>query len=221
MKAITCKEMKKIDSYTINELKIPGIVLMERASLKAFKHLHAKKYHKFTIICGVGNNGGDGFALARHLLLNKKDVSLFIVGNLDKLTNDAKTNLTILEKLGVKHIDIKGKIDLLALKKSILDSDVVVDSIFGIGLSRNIEGIYLKVIDEINDFSKYVVAIDVPSGLNADTSEVFNTCVKANKTITFHRAKKGLLYSEYVGELIVEDIGIPDIATKTILNNKK
>ena len=219
MISITCKEMKAMDSYAINSIEIPSIVLMENAALKTVKNIDLDKKNSFTIVCGVGNNGGDGLAVARHLFLEGKDVDLFIIGNLDKGTTDFKVNLNILKNLDLKTINIKSQDKLDMLKKSLLKSDMVIDAIFGIGLTRAVAGIYAETIDFINKYSKETLSLDIPSGLDGDSGEVLGLAVKADKTVTFHLIKKGLLKGEeYAGQIIVETIGIPKQATDYVLN---
>lgn len=218
MLTISCQQMKAMDSYAINNIGIPSIVLMENAALKVVENIDLEKFNSFTIVCGVGNNGGDGLAVARHLILNRKTVDLFIIGNLEKATQDFNINLNILKNLDVDFINISKDEDLDLLKKSLDKNDLTIDSIFGIGLTRDVGGLFYDVIHIINEFSKNILSIDVPSGLNGDTGEPMGIAIKANKTITFHHIKKGLVNSEdYTGEVIVKDIGIPIKATKEIL----
>lgn len=218
MLTISCKEMKAMDSYTIENIGVPSIVLMENAALKVIKNIPIENAEKFTVVCGVGNNGGDGLAVARHIILNGKKVDLYILGNLDKATNDFNINLNILKNMDVEFIHIKGTNELNRLKNSLINNDITIDAIFGIGLTRNVEGTYKEVISLINEHSKYIISVDIPSGLDGDTGEVLGIAVKANKTVTFHLAKKGLIQNkEYTGELIVESIGIPKFVTNKIL----
>lgn len=218
MLTISCKEMKAMDSYTIENIGVPSIVLMENAALKVIKNIPIENAEKFTVVCGVGNNGGDGLAVARHIILNGKKVDLYILGNLDKATNDFNINLNILKNMDVEFIHIKGTDELNRLKNSLINNDITIDAIFGIGLTRNVEGTYKEVISLINEHSKYIISVDIPSGLDGDTGEVLGIAVKANKTVTLHLAKKGLIQNkEYTGELIVESIGIPKFVTNKIL----
>ena len=218
MLTISCDEMKAMDSYAIKDVGIPSIVLMENAALKVVENIDLHNINSFTIICGIGNNGGDGLAVARHLILKEKIVDLFIIGNLDKATEDFNINLNILENMGIKFTHITEEKDLTVLKESLKRNDSAIDSIFGIGLTRNIEDLYKEVISLINSKSKNILSIDIPSGLDGDTGKVLGISVKANTTITFHLMKKGLLdKEEYTGEIIVEPIGIPKKATDTIL----
>ncbi len=218
MLTITCQEMKAMDSYAIENIGIPSIVLMETAALKVVDNIDVDKTNSIAIICGVGNNGGDGLAIARNLLLLGKNVDLFILDDLNKASKDFNVNLNILKNMDKKGTPIMGHGELSLLKESLLKSDLTIDAIFGIGLTRNVEGLFKEAISLINEYSKEVLSVDIPSGLNGDTGEVLGIAVKANKTCTFHLAKKGLLNGkEYTGELIVESIGIPEKATLAIL----
>ncbi len=218
MIAISCEEMKAMDTYAIKDIGIPSIVLMENAALKVIKNIPMENTNSLTIVCGVGNNGGDGLAIARHLILQEKKVDLFILGNLDRGTKDFNINLNILKNIKVEFTLINGEKELENLKNSLKSNQMTIDAIFGIGLTRKVEGIYKEVISLINDHSRHTLSVDIPSGLDGDTGEVLGIAVKADKTVTFHLAKKGLIENkDYTGELIVESIGIPKLVTDIIL----
>lgn len=218
MLVISCEDMKAMDSYAINNIGIPSIVLMENAALKVIKNIDLNHLNSFTIVCGVGNNGGDGLAIARHLILKGKVVNLFIVGNLEKGTKDFNINLNILNNIDVNFIHINNEKDLAILKNSSSKNDLTIDAIFGIGIARDVKGLFYDVINIINTYSKNILSVDIPSGLDGNTGKVLGITVKANKTITFHHMKKGLANSEnYTGEVIVEDIGIPEKATRAVI----
>lgn len=221
MITISCEEMKAMDSYAIENIRIPSIVLMENAAIKVVDNIDLDNTASFTVVCGVGNNGGDGLAIARHLILNEKKVDLFIIGNLHKGTKDFNVNLNILKNMETEFNNINSEIELKSLKESLVKNDLTIDSIFGIGLTREVGDIFKEVIFLINNHSNNVLSVDIPSGLDGDTGEVLGISVKANKTITFHLPKKGLLKNkEYTGEIIVEPIGIPEKATNAILKKK-
>lgn len=211
--------MKAIDELCIKAIGIPGIVLMENASLKVIKHIDSK-YNNFTIVCGVGNNGGDGLAVARHLIVEDKNVDIFVLGNLDKASKDFTINYNILINLGVEIQQITREEDLKRISKSLDKSQMTIDSIFGTGLTRNVEGLFAETIDIMNEKSKYIISVDIPSGLNADNGEILNKCIKANKTITIQLPKIGLSTFNgklNSGEVIVETIGMPKITIEKIL----
>lgn len=219
MLRITCDEMRQIDKEAINTIGIPSIILMENAAFKVIENIDLDKNKTFTIICGVGNNGGDGLAIGRQLLTRNKNIDLFIIGNIDKATNDFKTNLHILKNMDISFTQISDKKDLYTLKDALEKNDFTIDAIFGLGLNKDLEGLYFDVISFTNLYSLYTLSVDTPSGLNCDTGEVLGIAIKADKTVTFHLAKKGLLGNEaYTGEIVIADIGIPEKTTSLILN---
>lgn len=218
MIVISCDEMKAMDYYAINNIGIPSIVLMENAALRVIANIDLNIIDSCTIVCGTGNNGGDGLAIARHLILKNKTVDLFIVGNLNKGTTDFNVNLNILKNINANIIHIVDNYGLKKMKNSMENNDLTIDSIFGIGLTRNIEGLFYRVIDTMNKNSKTILSVDIPSGLDGDIGKVRGICVKANITITFHHMKSGLVKNkDYTGQIVVEDIGIPSSVTKIIL----
>lgn len=210
----TGNQMKSIDNYCIEKLGIPGIVLMENAALKVVKNIDLDSFNSFTIVCGVGNNGGDGLAIGRHLIVEDKDVSIFIIGNLNKGSKDFNINYSILRNMNVKINLIESEEDITTLVDSLKTSDMTIDSIFGTGLTRDVEGLYKDVISSINNYSKYTLSVDIPSGVDSDTGKVWGISVKANKTVTFQLMKKGLVNYENV---VVESIGMPRIAIENVL----
>ncbi|MDD3225165.1 MAG: NAD(P)H-hydrate dehydratase [Clostridium sp.] len=202
--------MRSIDDYCINELKIPEIVLMENAALKVLKNIDTYNNESFVIVCGFGNNGGDGFALSRQLIAINKKVDIFLIGSCDKLSSSCRVNYDILRNMGVAINEISKFDYFLDCLKS---SDVTIDALFGTGLKRDICGTFKKVVDAINDNSKYVVSIDVPSGLHSDTGIVMGSAVRADSTVTFELLKRGFLgdgASDFTGKVFTENIGVPD-----------
>lgn len=220
MKIVTAQKMREVDKFCIEEIGIPSLVLMENAALRVLKHIHV--YNSFTIVCGSGNNGGDGLALSRHLSVLEKSVEIFIVGEKEGLSRDCKVNYEILVNSGVRVKFINNIEELDKLKEAVKESEIVIDALFGTGLSREIKGIHREIISCINELSSYTVAIDVPSGLNSDTGEVLGYCIKANKTISFQFYKRGFLKygsDKYTGEIIIENIGIPSFVENKLCIN--
>jgi len=221
MISVTGNQMKSIDNYCIEKLEIPGIVLMENAALKVVKNIDLDKFNSFTIICGVGNNGGDGLAVARHLHIFDKEVRIFIAGNINKGSADFNTNYNILKNIGLEPVNIDSQEALEILNSSLKSTDMTIDALFGTGLSRNVEGLYKDVILSINQYSNYILSIDIPSGMNSDSGEILGVSVKANVTITMQLMKKGLMKNpDYTGNVVVEPIGMPKIAIDSVLNVK-
>ena len=201
------KQMKSVDEYTINELGIPSLVLMERAALSVFDLITSNEPMDRTVfvLCGTGNNGADGIALARMLHIKGYQTSVGIIGSIDNASEEFKQQLDIAKKLDLNIVD------------SFITADVIVDAIFGIGLSRNVEGEYQAVIETINRANATVYAVDIPSGINADSGKIMGTAVKADYTVTFGEEKIGtVMYPgfSYCGEVVVADIGYPIAAYK-------
>jgi hydroxyethylthiazole kinase-like uncharacterized protein yjeF len=217
MKICSGEEMRLIDEATINKVGIPGIILMENAVFAVVneirKDIKPTVNTRVTVFCGQGNNGGDGFGIARHLSNMALNVTVVFIGNYNNLRNDAKINYEMLQNLRIpiKTINPDSAIDD-EIAYLIQRSDIVVDAIFGTGLSKKIEGLFKDLIDLINFYGKYIISVDIPSGIDSKTGAILGNAVKADKTVTLALPKSGLyLYpgTDYVGELIIADIGIP------------
>lgn len=189
------------------------MVLMENAgravAREIRKDLKGQRDPKVSIFCGTGNNGGDGFVVARHLLDAGLEVETFLVGQAGQLKADAATNYQILKSY---RIPIKEIVRLSpAIRKSVSQADIVVDALFGVGLNRAITDPCWSVIEALNAGAKRIMAVDVPSGLDATTGKIHGVCVKAYKTVTFTAPKTGFLKNQgpsYIGKVVVADIGI-------------
>lgn len=224
MKVVNSNEMREIDRYTIDNIGIPGIVLMENAAMAVVSETIQliRKCKKIVICCGIGNNGGDGFAIARILKCNNIDVSIVIIGDTSKIKGDAKINYDIARKLDINIFEYSSEEKQQNVENILENSDVIFDSIFGTGLCREITGKYLEIINIINKVNAYKIAVDIPSGLNANTGHVLGACILADKTISFCLPKVGLLLYPglgYVGDLIIADIGIPNRSLERIESN--
>jgi NAD(P)H-hydrate epimerase len=156
--------MREIDKYSIETLKIPGIVLMENAALKIVKNIDVEKINSCVVVCGKGNNGGDGFAIARHLYVLNKKVEVFLVGTEEGMSEDCRINYIVLKSMGIKINKINNVEDVNELRDSVTRCDLTIDAIFGTGLRKNVEGIYDLAISIINENSSFILSIDVPSG---------------------------------------------------------
>lgn len=200
--ALGSGQMKAIDRYTIETVGIPSMVLMEKAAMAVVRHTKELCSEKDTIlaVCGYGNNGGDGIAAARILFMEGYNVAIIMVGEKERATKETKQQMKIAKKLGIPMLrKVKWE-----------EYTVIVDAMFGIGLTRTITGEFRKVIEAINQSQAKVVAIDIPSGVCADDGKVFGIAVNADVTVTFGYQKIGCLLfpgSEYAGQVRVEDIG--------------
>lgn len=218
------KQCKEMDKQSINDVEIPGIILMENAAIGIFKEV-AKKGESFLILCGKGNNGGDALALCRHLILNGKKVRIYIVSKDENYTDDFKTNFNILEKLidGENLLFIKSENDINDnVINDLKKYDVVVDGIFGVGLNKDLAGMFKKVIKYINLYAEFIVSIDVPSGLDCDLGSERGIAVHANVTYTFEVIKQGFLNYKAIdclGTMKVLKIGIPEHVKKNNSQN--
>lgn len=216
---LTSKNVKDIDKYCIEKLGIPEIILMENAALKVVENVD-EKVNKIAVICGTGNNGGDGLAAGRHLLCKGKQIKFFIIGSKEKMSSASNIHFNILTNLKADVSFINNSNGLNNLKNYLGTCDMIIDSLFGIGLSREITGIYKQAIDMINNSSKYVLSVDTPSGLNANTGEICGCCVKASRTVTFIEKKQGFDTKEakpYLGEIKIEQISVPKFVIDKII----
>lgn len=221
MRFTNANTMKKIDNFCIEELKIPSIVLMENAAFKIVKNV-CESIKNIVVVCGTGNNGGDGFAVCRQLYKKGKNITVFLIGNKEKMSRDCKTNYNILMNMKLDIININDSSDMDSFKEAVQKSELIIDAIFGTGLNRKIEGIFNEVIDEINNSKKNILSIDVPSGLNSDNGLIMGNCIKASKTISFEVYKAGFLqYGSdlYTGDVVVEEIGIPEFVLEKFCEN--
>lgn len=217
MEVVSPEQMREIDERTINEYGIPGILLMENAAAAVVAQAQAMMDgcagKRVTIVAGRGNNGGDAFAAARLLHSQRANVSVYLLGEKTGLSGDALLNMEILEKIGLDVMEITE--DKTNHGRFLLDldiSDLVIDGLFGTGLSRDITGIAAETIERMNDCRSPVLSIDIPSGVDGNDGSIRGVCVRADATVTFCLPKLGLLLHpgcQYVGRLITADIGIP------------
>jgi hydroxyethylthiazole kinase-like uncharacterized protein yjeF len=217
MKILNSEQMRNIDRRATERFGIPSIVLMENAALAVVEaiHEHYPSADRVAIFCGTGSNGGDGLAVARHLENRGVVPVVIIAGDRAKLAGDALTNFNICSLLGVPIYDVKTEEDVDEAIAHASDADVIVDAIFGTGLNRAPEGVHAEVIRAIAEMRIPVVAIDLPSGANASSSETFDPCVHAEVTVTFAAPKVCHVFDPAAtscGEIIVADISIPEIA---------
>lgn len=200
---VDSRQMKLCDSNTIHHFKVPSMVLMERAACSVVQEIKKQMPagSRVLLVCGTGNNGGDGLAAGRILRQQGYRVTLVMPGDLSKASEETARQLEICKAYGMEI--------LKEIPKE--TAEVVVDALFGIGLSRVLEGTYYKIVEQMNEMDAYKIAIDIPSGIHADTGEVMGTAFRAAVTVTFGFCKLGIrLYpgAEYAGRIEVADIGI-------------
>lgn len=210
------RQIREVDNYAINELKVPGIVLMENASLEIFNYVDISREElrlpkKIAFICGKGNNGGDGYAAARHFSNHGYDVSLVKIGEENEMSEDCKINYTILKNLSkeirnIKFIEFKSLNDIRKIK----DYPIIADAMLGSGIEGELREPYKLIVPEINKYKSLKVAIDIPTGLSADKGYAEDAFI-ADLTITLGELKKGLFFGKgtnYCGRVFKGSIGI-------------
>src|SRR4030043_1156790 len=216
MKVATAEQMQELDRKAIEIYRIPGIVLMENAGRgamevisNAFPDIQKKG---IAIIAGKGNNGGDGFVIGRHFLNRGISVKAFLLADPNTLRGDAETNFQTFLRMKGEIYSVPSSKEYQKIKKDLEKFDLLIDSIFGTGLDADVRGYYREVIDHLNTLQKPIVAVDTPSGLDANTGKPLGPAIRASLTVTFGLPKVGHLISpgiDYVGELKVIDISIP------------
>ena len=207
---VTASQMKQYDKNTIAFHRMPSLLLMERAALvtvEALPKTFLEKPKRVVVIAGCGNNGGDGLAVGRLLFLAGHAVEFVLLGNPDHCTEETKQQLEILASYGVRTF---GRISELTYDKNI---DMVIDALFGVGLSRPVEGMYAEAVSWMNETDAPICSIDIPSGISADTGEILGCAVKASLTVTYGFYKLGqMLYpgAAHCGRLICGQMGIDE-----------
>jgi NAD(P)H-hydrate epimerase len=230
LKVVTAQEMQEIDRITIEKYGIAGTTLMERAGLAAVKKINELFFSipppgpslakvgdpKIIVLCGGGNNGGDGFVIARELHNQGKDIEVFLTSKPENLKADAKVNYDAAKKFGVKIKPIKK---FLVSHSSLLSRHcLIVDALLGTGLSKELRSSIADTVNKVNNMSVPVVSVDIPSGISSDSGQIMGCAVRAWYTVTFGLPKRGhLLYpgAEYAGKLYIENIGFPRTMLET------
>jgi len=212
------EQIRAIDAWAIDRIGVPGVVLMENAGRSCAELVKEKlagvAHPRVCIFCGTGNNGGDGYVIARHLLSADSAVKVVLYGDRAKMRGDARTNHGILKRLGnaVQSFDAMGG-DLVSRVRSLAgDADMIVDALFGTGLQGELHESYRSLIESINALGRPILAVDIPSGLDCDTGKPLGAAIQATYTVTFVAVKKGFVAGpdavKYVGELYIASIGV-------------
>lgn len=214
---MTRDEVRAFDAWAIHTLGVPGVVLMENAGRSCADLVKDKLKDvanpKVCIFCGTGNNGGDGYVIARHLIDNGFNVTVVVCGDREKIKGDAKTNLDILERMGRPIENLNPADANLAdrVRRLAAGAQVLVDSLFGTGLRGELSDEYRRLIETINACHRPILAVDIPSGLDCDSGKPLGAAIKAAWTVTFVAVKKGFTSANaarYTGEVFVASIGV-------------
>ncbi len=219
---MTRSHVRDFDAWAINSMKIPGVVLMENAGRNCtsfiIEHLAGKVGPKVCIFCGSGNNGGDGFVIARQLFNAGISVTIAICADPAKIKADARINYDICRNmhLPIQILDVRSDSLCADVEKVAKDRDLLVDAVFGTGLSGELKSAYALLISSINAHNIPIIAVDIPSGLDCDTGLPLPVCIEACATVTFAAIKKGFVdcpqSRTVTGRVFVADIGItPDL----------
>ena len=212
MKVSSVDEMRAMDKAAMDTYGIAESLLMENAGLAAYSVLHNEfgvTGKTFLVFCGIGNNGGDGFVVARKIHSNGGLAKVFILGNPGKYTGSAKMNLDITATM---PIEIRTIDSAASVSSDIAHCDGIVDAIFGTGLAREVGGLYAEIIEAINASTKTVLSLDIPSGIHGDTGSIMGTAIQADYTVSFGLPKRGNLLMpgcDLGGKLYVTHISFP------------
>jgi hydroxyethylthiazole kinase-like uncharacterized protein yjeF len=209
MKTLTVAQMRETDRRCIEDLGIPGVVLMNNAGAAVFREIDAGPVG---VVCGKGNNGGDGFVVARMALAAGRDTRLLLVAEPEDIQGDAAVFMRAYENLGGTITSVTDEDAVAEAMTSLSDCAVLIDALLGTGVKGAVRGVFRTAIEAWPDVR--TVAVDLPSGLNADSGEPSGCCVRADVTVTFQYAKQGFenpAAQEYLGRLVVADIGIPGV----------
>jgi len=216
MRILNAAQMREADRYTIEEIGIPSLVLMENAGRQVVAAIEAsfeaELHGRVAVLCGRGNNGGDGFVVARTLLQRGIDTAVFVIGAVADVRGDARINLDILGRLGVTVVEINDEQSWELHFSEISQCSLIIDAIFGTGLRSPLGGMLETVVADVNAADIPIVAIDLPSGISADTAHLIGDCIDASMTVTLAAPKLPLILppgEAYAGDVVIADIGIP------------
>jgi len=216
MKVVTASQMRDLDRRATEEFGIPSLLLMENAGLQAVLEMERSFPRLLTgrvaVVCGKGNNGGDGLVVARHLFDRGTAVEVFLLAKQGDVKGDARTNLEIIRRLGVPIRGITTRQDIQASGERISRADLIVDALLGTGTAGGAKGLVAEAIDLLNRAGRPIVALDIPSGVSSDEGELPGPSINATLTITFGLAKRGVILfpaASHAGRVAIVDIGLP------------
>lgn len=218
MLSVTGSQMEQIVRYTQRTMEIPESILVENAALGILRYIDLRKRHSFAVFCGPGNNGADGLALARHLIIRGKRVGVYLVGEKHEPSEAWLMNRRALGHLTdqIHHVETLG--ELQDMLEDLNHYNMVIDALFGTGLNRELKGMFPIVIDNLNQSRIFTLSVDVPSGLDATTGKPYGAFVEAGEIVTLGLMKDGLLDNRLIdGPIHVAEIGIPSQAIERIL----
>src|SRR5512147_1142980 len=216
MRVLNTQQMREADRRTIDDVGIPSIVLMENAGRQAVAAMEAAYDDLLSshvgVLCGRGNNGGDGFVIARTLVQRGIETSVFLLGSVADVRGDARTNLEVLGRIGLTVVEITNAQEWELHFSEISECELIVDAILGTGFQGQLSGLLETVVADVNGLGVPVVAIDLPTGISADSHEIEGEAIEASMTVTLAAPKIPLVLppaDTHCGDLVIADIGIP------------
>lgn len=217
VRTMSREEVRRVDAWAIEEVGVPGVVLMENAGRScaelARRKLAGTADPRACVFCGAGNNGGDGYVIARHLRNAGIPTTVILCAAREKVRGDARINLDILERLGhpIESLDPESEDAVARVESFGRPASLIVDALFGTGLRGPLKEPYRRIIEAVNGLARPILAVDIPSGLDCDAGEPLGIAIEAAWTVTFVAVKKGFLSpraGRYTGELYVASIGV-------------
>jgi NAD(P)H-hydrate epimerase len=215
---LTRDQVRSFDAWAIDQMGIPGAVLMENAGANAARwildHLENHRHSGVSIFCGTGNNGGDGFVIARHLICRRVPTRVILCGQRGRVVGDARTHLSILERMEASIVELDPAVisengdDILSECRP---DTLIIDALFGTGLTGSVRPPYDTIIDTLNETELEIIAVDIPSGLDCDLGQPLGSAIFASATITFVAPKAGFVHpdsEDYTGDVFIAPIGI-------------
>lgn len=220
MRVVSAQQMREIEKQAIEVYGIPSLLLMENAALAVVQEIRQtvaqmalKESFKTIVLVGKGNNGGDGLALARHLMISGMDVTVFSFAKTEEFHGDAALNCRLYQNAGGRFFVIEGEKQLRLTRLALHQADIIVDAIYGTGLRGALPSFVEEFVEEVNQTKAWVIAVDIPSGVEADNGKIYRSAIRAQTTVTFGLPKLGHFLGkgpEYAGRVIVDPISIPD-----------
>jgi NAD(P)H-hydrate epimerase len=216
MRVLNTAQMREADRRTIQEIGIPSIVLMENAGRQAVAAMEGAfedlASSRVAVLCGRGNNGGDGFVVARTLIQRNVETAVFLIGSVSEVQGDARTNVEVLGRIGLTLVEITNAQEWELHFSEMSECDIIVDALLGTGFHGELTGLLQTIVADVNALGVPVVAIDLPTGVSADSSEVQGEAIEASMTVTLAAPKIPLVFppaDRHGGDLVIADIGIP------------
>lgn len=222
VRVVSAEQMRQIEEKAIHQYGIPSILLMENAAWAVVEEIRSYlmpekkvdlKGRKVVVLVGKGNNGGDGLAVARHLVLLGLEVAVFLFAEPQDLKGDAALNLRLYKGANGKYFTIEGEKQRRLARLALAQAEVIVDALYGIGMRGALPSLMDEIVDDVNRAPGWVISIDIPSGVEANTGRAYRSAIRAQTTVTFGLPKWGLFLGagpEHSGRVVVDSISIPD-----------